>query len=332
MSSAATAPLLLTPAQASRLSSPSAVFVDASWVMPTSPRHPTDEFRAFRLPRARFLDIDHVAAHTEEGRKLGLKHMMPEPETFARACEKLGIAPHSHVILYDTHGVFSSPRALFMFRAFSHTNSSVLNGGLPRWVDEGHQVETGSESHASGPTVSYPTPTLNPAVVKSYAQMVTNSALQRSDSVADLVVDARARGRYLGADPEPRPGLPSGHIPNSFSLPFNHFVQPRASAYPAILEAHPSYPYKSYTTLRTPDEITEQLTQAVGVEYAGQILNGQRSAVATCGSGMTAAVLWLGISSVWEAQGRDFTMGIYDESWTGYAARAESKIITGEEE
>jgi len=54
--------------------------------MPNSPRRPKEEFVAFRIPRSRFMDIDDVAKHTETGEKLGLKHMMPEPEVFAQAC------------------------------------------------------------------------------------------------------------------------------------------------------------------------------------------------------------------------------------------------------
>jgi thiosulfate/3-mercaptopyruvate sulfurtransferase len=102
-------------------------------------------------------------------------------------------------------------------------------------------------------------------------------------------------------------------MPGSFSLPFGQFVQPHECSNTEILKSHPSYPHKSYTTLRTPDEIIEQLKQSMGAQYANQVLNGQRSIVATCGSGMTAAVLWLGISSVWESQNKNFTMGIYDE-------------------
>lgn len=83
------APLLLTPSQAARLPPQSTVFVDASWVMPNSPRKPKEEYEACRIPTAKFLEIDEVASRTEEGARLGLQHMMPDPQVFARACGRI---------------------------------------------------------------------------------------------------------------------------------------------------------------------------------------------------------------------------------------------------
>lgn len=86
MSTTRPAPLLLTPSQVSRLPPQTTVLIDTSWFMPNSPRKPKEEFAALRIPNARFLDIDEVASHTEEGATMGLKHMMPEPQVFAQAC------------------------------------------------------------------------------------------------------------------------------------------------------------------------------------------------------------------------------------------------------
>jgi thiosulfate/3-mercaptopyruvate sulfurtransferase len=89
MSTAQSAPLLVTPSQVARLPPQSTVFIDASWVMPNSPRKPKEEFAAIRIPNAKFLDIDEVASRTEEGAKLGLQHMMPDSQVFARACGRV---------------------------------------------------------------------------------------------------------------------------------------------------------------------------------------------------------------------------------------------------
>jgi len=139
------------------------VFLDASWFMPNSPRNGQAEYLKERIPGAQFLDLDEVASP----HPLGLKHMMPDPQAFAKACGKnvrdvawkvtyililqgqYGITHSTHVVIYDTHGIFSSPRALFMFRAFGHDRSSVLNGGLPRWKDEGLKIETGKPQQHS---------------------------------------------------------------------------------------------------------------------------------------------------------------------------------------
>jgi len=244
----------------------------------------------------------------------------------------MGISPETHVILYDAHGVFSSPRALFTFRAFSHNNSSVLNGGLPRWIEEGYRFESGDLHGAASTPARYPPPKFNADVIKTYAQMVNNAAHPLADPETGIVLDARARGRYLGTDPEPRPGLPSGHIPNSFSLPFSHFTNTHMFSNEAFLAEHPTFPFKMYTTLAEPGVLEHKLIKSIGRDRANAVLSGERRVVATCGSGMTAAVLWLGLSYIWEGQQlpRPTTISLYDESWTGYAGRPESKIDKAE--
>lgn len=104
--------------------------------------------------------------------------------------------------------------------------------------------------------------------------------------------------RYLGTDPEPRPGLSSGHIPHSFSLPFNVFLQTH------------SLPNSStqYTTYLLPSEIHRALVDAIGAEQAESIIKGERPVITSCGSGMTAGILWLGLKLL----GVD-KVGLYDE-------------------
>ena len=168
-------PLLMNPDQFTALgdTEKDVVLLDASWFMPNSPRNGKAEFLKERIPGAQFLDLDEVASP----HPLGLKHMMPGPQAFAEACGKsfkdtvpkvtyflilpgqFGITSSTHVVFYDTHGVFSSPRALFMFRAFGHDKSSVLNGGLPRWIDQGLKTETGEPQQHS--TKRYSIPDLN---------------------------------------------------------------------------------------------------------------------------------------------------------------------------
>ncbi|KAF8649783.1 hypothetical protein AX16_005549 [Volvariella volvacea WC 439] len=307
MSTAQRAPLLLSPAEAHQLAkSPDhdVSILDATWFMPNSPRQAREEYLAQHLPNAQFLDLDEVAGPHE----LGLKHMMPSPQVFADACGAMGIKPSSHVIIYDAHGVFSAPRALFMFKTFGHANASIINGGLPRWLAEGFPTESG-ESRKSL-LATYPPPTLFTGAIRNYEQVVENSKRDMNDPAGELVLDARSHGRYTGKDPEPRPGLASGHIPNSFSLPFNTF-----------LKQNQGLNNTTYTTLLSPKEIKEALINAVGLQRAQLIIDGTASAVTTCGSGMTAGVLWLGLQLLGAHK-----VALYDESWTGYAMRKESVI------
>ncbi|TFK76874.1 thiosulfate sulfurtransferase [Pluteus cervinus] len=309
MSATRETPLLLSPAQVKDLAKSSKISVlDATWFMPNSPRNARDEYLTSRIPQAQFLDLDEVASPHE----LGLKHMMPSPEIFADACERIGISPTSHVVIYDSHGVFSSARALFMFRAFGHEKSSIIDGGLPRWVAESLPIEMGASTYQPVKT-SYSKPQLATETVRNYEQMVTNSSLDLSSPESELVLDARPRGRYLGQDPEPRPGLPSGHIPRSFSLPFDTFLQ-----------QHTAPNGNTYTRFLPYTELNAALAKAVGPEEAESIIAGRKPVTTTCGSGMTAGVLWLGLKLLGVKD-----VALYDESWTGYASRAQSVVARG---
>jgi len=308
MSTTTTAvPYLLSPANLrDQVSTGNVSILDASWFMPNSPRRPLQEFQEKRIPGAHFLDLDEVASPHD----LGLKHMMPSERVFADACERLGIHSNSHVVIYDTHGVFSSPRALFMFRAFGHQKSSILDGGLPRWVAEGFDTVGGTPGEEKRST--YPTPVFEGEAVRSYDQVVANSLPDPAiDPAVELVVDARSRGRFLGTDPEPRPGLSSGHIPHSFSLPFNVFL--KTNTVPGSST--------QYTTFLSEPDLRQALVHAVGADQAQLVLTGVRPITTSCGSGMTAGILWLGLKLLGAPK-----VALYDESWTGYACRAESRI------
>jgi thiosulfate/3-mercaptopyruvate sulfurtransferase len=105
--------------------------------------------------------------------------------------------------------------------------------------------------------------------------------------------------RFIGLDPEPRVGLSSGHIPHSFSLPFNAFLQTNPTPNSE----------KTFTTFLSPNELRRKLVGAVGTEYARLILEGKRGVTTTCGSGMTAGVLWLGLKLINEST----SVSLYDE-------------------
>ncbi|KAJ7102164.1 Rhodanese-like domain-containing protein [Mycena belliarum] len=304
--------MLLSPARLNQLlrtDAPKTVVLDCSWFMPNSDRSGKAEFRKKRIPGSNFLDLDEVASHHE----LGLKHMLPSEEVFARACEKLGIAPSSRVVMYDTHGVFSSPRALWMMRAFGHQDSAILDGGLPRWEAEGFPIESTEPQEETLEKVHYDIPTLAPNAVRSYQQIVSNSALIPFQTAgAELVLDARGRGRFMGTEADPRSGVASGHIPNSVSVPFDTFLQ-----------KHVAQNGSTYTTLLPEPELRAALVDVMGADSAQAVFNGDIPVITSCGSGMTAAVLWLGLQTIGVKQ-----ISIYDESWAGYGVRSSSKIET----
>jgi len=163
---------------------------------------------AFRIRSAGFLDLETAFSD----RKTGLPHMMPSAEVFEREARLLGIHGTSRIVLYDSKGVYSSPRVRWMFRAMGHGPVAVLDGGLPAWIRAGFPVEpVEPDPRRDGSFVARPQP----------GWFCDSTAV--TDAVSDpgcVVVDARSEGRFQGVEPEPRPGLRAGHIPGALNLPF----------------------------------------------------------------------------------------------------------------
>lgn len=178
----------------------------------------------------------------------------------------------------------------------THCSIAVLDGGLPAWTAAGLPTEAGAPPAVDAAAAAAAPPAapryrarLDPALVRSLTQMQTNVT-----SGADAVADARPRGRFEGAAPEPRPGLPSGHIPGSASLPASEL----------LVDGR----------LKPTDELRAALTAAGWAE------GGPKKNVATCGSGVTASIL------AWAAAvaGLDARVAVYDGSWSEWGGRADT--------
>lgn len=196
-------------------------------------------------------------------------------------------------MVYDTHGVFSSPRTAFTFHAFGHRNISILDGGLPGWIAASLPLEEGPPSFTPTRKNYSPTP-LHTGIIRDYDEMIANA---RMGSRGQTVLDARPAGRFEGTAPEPRPGLSSGHIPSSLSLPFSELLQKHEGG---------------YTTFKEQTELWRTISDAVGgLEGIDKIRQassaGETAVTATCGSGMTAAVIWAGLHQL------GIQASIYDE-------------------
>ncbi|WWC88484.1 uncharacterized protein L201_003395 [Kwoniella dendrophila CBS 6074] len=318
-SSIARVPLLISPKEYQSLPKETTRPLDVSWHMPNSKRSATAEFLSGpRLPNAKRFDLDEVAALDLTENPLSLTHMLPKPERFVEEARKLGIRNDDHVVLYDTIGVFSSPRALYTFKAFGHENVSVLDGGLPRWIEEGYDAENGEVKPILKESQYRLPESWKEDWVRSYEQIVSNSEKSIDDPTSEIVLDHRPLGRFTGEQNEPRPGLSSGHIPNSLPLPFSNYLNQSTDSIP-------------YSTFKSIEELQKVFENNLGGkdELLKLILN-QKGVIFSCGSGMTAAIGWLANELLKEKhQGKGMKTSIYDESWTGYALRQESKIVKG---
>lgn len=233
-----------------------------------------------RIPGARRFDLDGEMSDLTTG----LPHSLPTPEVFTENCRRLGISPHTRVVVYDAAGIFSSPRARWMLRTAGHERTSVLDGGLPAWVAAGLDTEPWTDDAPPEPGTF---------TARPFAPHVVDLAqVERLlDDSGTAVVDARSRGRFAGTDPEPRPGIDSGHMPGSVNLPFTDLLEDGR--------------FRS----------SEQLVAAVESTVApGQEL------VVSCGSGVTACVVALAA----EVAGTEARL--YDGSWSEWATRAPDRI------
>ncbi|MFK7936333.1 MAG: sulfurtransferase [Saprospiraceae bacterium] len=162
---------------------------------------------------ARFFDIKGSFSDSNSA----FPNTLPPAAQFELECQKLGINSHSKIVVFDKLGVYSSPRAWWMFRVMGHENVAVLDGGLPAWIKDGYP--TTPQTDETYPTGNFKA-TFQPKLVKSYQDIVENIETEQFN-----VLDARSAGRFNGTAPEPRKHLQSGHIPKSTSLPFTEVLE-----------------------------------------------------------------------------------------------------------
>ena len=265
---------------AENLRAPDLVIVDATWFLPPTERNGQQEFLERHIPGAVFFDLDGISDKTSD-----LPHMLPEPRDFATAVGALGIGDGLRIVVYDAQGLFAAPRVWWTFRAFGASDVKILEGGLPRWLAEGREVESGPARRA--PAVF--TPRLDRSVVADmgHVEAAMNSSTQ--------LLDARAAARFSGEAPEPRPNLKSGHIPGSLNLPSSRLVADGCLVAPEVVRAE---------------------LDAAGLDLS-------RPVITTCGSGVSAAILWIALESVGKRP-----LALYDGSWSEWASRGKP-IATG---
>ncbi|MGA7325041.1 MAG: 3-mercaptopyruvate sulfurtransferase [Rhodomicrobium sp.] len=265
-----------------RLGAPGIVIMDASLYMPADARKPYELYREAHIPGALFFDIDEISDTSSS-----LPHMLPPPEKFASRMRHMGVGDGMKVIVYDNRGIFSAPRAWWMFRVMGHEDVAVLNGGLKKWKQEERPLEDGpphprSERHFTA---------------RKNAELVRDA----KDVMAALgpkprqIVDARARARFLGQEAELRPVPRLGHMPGAFNV-----------HYAGLINAD--------GTMKSAPEIR------AAFEAAGA--DADRPVIATCGSGVSACILALGLSIL----GNEYA-SVYDGSWAEWSALPEAPAV-----
>jgi thiosulfate/3-mercaptopyruvate sulfurtransferase len=219
----------------------------------------------------------------------GLPHMLPPAEAFALHMRRLGIADGATVVVYDGGGLFSAPRVWWTFRVFGAKDVFILDGGFPKWRGENRPVEAGMTVR---PPATF-TATFDEALVADLDRVE-----QALNAGSAQVVDVRPAERFRGEAPEPRPGVRSGHMPGSLNVPSSRLVE--------------------NGSLASPEKIRAALA-------AGQV-DPDKPVIASCGSGVSAAILWLALDSIGNPP-----QALYDGSWSDWGTRADKPVATGPE-
>lgn len=268
-------------------------FVSADWLA----EHLTDDniqvLDARMLPpgleKTRNVQAEYLAEHLPDAPFFDIEalsdhtsaypHMLPRAETFAVAMRELGIAADRHLVIYDEGNLFSAPRAWWMLRHFGVKQISILAGGLAGWKQAQLPL-------ASGP-VNLVESEFEVDHGEGEVKRVTDVLLVSHEGGAQII-DARAANRFHGEVDEPRPGLHRGRIPGSLNVPWNTLV--------------------TEGRLKPTDELQAIFSQQ-GVDLSQPV-------IASCGSGVTAVVVILALTSLGVKN-----VALYDGSWGEWGSR-----------
>ena len=275
-------PFVSTEWLAEHLNDTDIAIIDASWYLPTMNRDGKKEYAEGHIPNAQHFDIDAVA-----DKSTNLPHMLPSADEFSHIVGAMGISDKDHIIVYDGAGLFAAARVWWTFKVMGAAHVSLLEGGAPQWKAEGRAwTNTPAQRAPKQFKANFDT--------HAVADLATIKSTLKNKSAQ--IVDARPADRFKGDAPEPRPGLKSGHMPESFNVPFGEVVKNGSLVDSASLQ---------------------NAFKNAGVDLTKPIIT-------SCGSGVSAAILALALETLGTP-----AQALYDGSWAEWGARDECEVVKG---
>ncbi len=249
--------LVSTEWLAQHINDPDLRILDASWYLSDMDRNGAADYAQGHIPGARFFDIDEISDS-----RSALPHMAPPTEKFMSRLRAMGVGDGHQVVVYDGAGLFSAARVWWLFRLMGKTDIAVLDGGYPKWVAEGREIEdlppVLKERHMTVQRQAH--------LVRDVTQVA--AAAKLGDHT---ILDARGPSRFNGAEPEPRAGLRAGHIPGATNIYYKSLLNEDGTMKPV-------------SELKT-------VFQTSGADLGKPVIT-------TCGSGVTAAIISLALERI----------------------------------
>ena len=226
------------------------IIIDFSWYLPSENRDCYKEFQKGHIPGSVYINMDNISNTNSK-----LPHMLPNEEKFENFMKLIGLNNTSLVVVYDSKGIYSSPRMWWMMKYFGFNNVFILDGGLKKWIYEKRVLTKKIKKRKYGNFKSK----INIEYL-SEKEIIYKNLSNRNIKI----IDARNKNRFNGIEKEPRKNLNKGHIPNSINLTWNKVLNDNG-------------------TLKNNFELKNI--------YKKLKVNKKNKIICTCGSGITACIL-----------------------------------------
>ena len=253
--------------------------IDASWHLVKN-RNAVEEYNQEHLENAIFFDLDK---NSNQRKDLPHGHFLPSASDHEKSVSKMGILNNDRIIIYCNSDLISSCRVWFQFLYFGHNPNlvSVLNGGMKKWKQEKKKITSTKTKIVPSKYIAKE----NKEMIKIKSEIDENIKRKKF-----TLLDARSKNRFLGLEAEPRPGIKSGSINGSKSLPLSELVDTKNNTFLDKKKLKDIFSLRGATN----NEI-----------------------VMSCGSSVSASSLALAYSVIND----DYMAKIYIGSWTEYGKK-----------